>query len=266
MAVRWFSMSTQFLADPKIESLGEKHGSAGPLVIVALLGRAKIEGNGGRVTCSFRTLAHESFADRSDLPEIVASAADNGLIEIEELTDTEVSARFPAFSRWQEAGRKAEERQAKKPTPQANVRTRPEVSGSVPTDKTRQDREEKTTTAAVKAAKPAPDEIPDDFPADFTPILQAVRPILERVAETKGSKPIRNRPLCAALTAHPDRNHIESAGQLEHWCFYGVGEKKTQKDVVALYRNFLKRAEPMPTPKATKPAIDYDAKTEVYTV
>lgn len=143
MAVRWFSMSTQFLTDPKVEDLGEVHGPAGPLVIVALLGRAKIANDAGRVSCSFRTLAHEAFTDRQEVAGILIEAAANGLLEILEMDDGEVKLRFPAFNKWQDAGRKAEEREARKPNAEANVQTRPEVSGPVPTDR-QTDREDKT--------------------------------------------------------------------------------------------------------------------------
>jgi len=143
MAVRWFSMSTQFLTDPKIETLGEKHGPGGPLTIVALLGRAKIEADAGRVTCSYRTLAHESFVDRADIVRILEDAAETGLLDIQDSDDAGATVFFPAFRRWQEAGRKAKEREVDKPTPEANVRSSPEVSSDVPTrhdktDKTRQ--------------------------------------------------------------------------------------------------------------------------------
>lgn len=154
MAVRWFSMSTQFLTDPKVEDLGEKFGPSGPLVIVALLGRAKIANDAGRVNCSFRTLGNEAFTDRAEVREILIVASESGLVEIEDLADAEVSLRFPAFRRWQDAGRKADEREAKKPARKAKVQTRPEVSGPVPTDKTdRQDKTDKTEkrSAAVSA-------------------------------------------------------------------------------------------------------------------
>ena len=143
MAVRWFSMSTQFLTDPKVEDLGERFGPAGPLVVVALLGRAKIADDAGRVTCSFRTLGNEAFVDRATAREIVADMIKVGLVEAVSESESEASVRFLAWRRWQDAGRKARERESREPTSQANVRTRPEVSRPVPTDKTdRQDKKE----------------------------------------------------------------------------------------------------------------------------
>ena len=156
MAVRWFSMSTQFLTDPKIESLGEKHGPGGPLTIVALLGRAKIEADAGRVTCSYRTLAHESFVDRADIARILEDAAETGLLSIERNDDSGATVRFPAFRRWQDAGRKAEERGADKPTSKANVQTRPDQSGDVPTDKTDKTRQDRQTDKTEVGKADAP--------------------------------------------------------------------------------------------------------------
>src|SRR5690606_27921206 len=106
----------------------------------------------GRVTCSFRTLGNEAFTDRAEARGVVSAAAETGLLEVESLSEAEASVRFPAFRRWQDAGRKAKERESRKSSPEANVRTRPKVSEPVPTDKTDQtrqtdktDREEKTS-------------------------------------------------------------------------------------------------------------------------
>lgn len=203
MAVRWFSMSTQFLTDPKIENLGEKHGPGGPLAIVALLGRAKIEGNGGRVTCSFRTLAHESFIDRADIVRILEDAAETGLLEVERSDDSGATVRFPAFSRWQDAGRKADEREAKKPTPQANVRTRPDLSADVPT---RQDKTDKTRQTEKKEVGRA------DAPLSW---------LLADLIETNGAR----RPTVGQKWADEERRLIERDGRdpveaerLVRWC------------------------------------------------
>ena len=154
MAVRWFSMSTQFLTDPKVEDLGEKHGPGGPLVIVALLGRAKIADDAGRVTCSYRTLGNEAFCTRDEARAIVLDAVSSGLIEMVDGSESEASVCFPAYRRWQDAGRKAKEREDRKPAHKANVRTRPEVSGPVPTDKTRHDKTDKTDREVGKADAP----------------------------------------------------------------------------------------------------------------
>lgn len=163
-------MSTQFLTDPKVEDLGEKHGPAGPLVVVALLGRAKIADDAGRVTCSFRTLGNEAFVDRTTAREIVNDMVRVGLVESLSESESEASVRFPAWRRWQDAGRKAKERESREPTSQANVRTRPEASRPVPTDKTerqdKQDKKDKTNKTAGTPTDASRSEF-DEWLADY---------------------------------------------------------------------------------------------------
>lgn len=149
---RWYAMSTRFLCDPKIEALGERHGPAGPLVIVALLAQAKLQNKAGGATSTYRTLAHESFADRADVARIVSDAAETGLLDIEQGDEVEVSVRFPAWTRWQDARRKANEREARKRTDRANVRSSPEVSGDVPTDRQTETDKDRQTNREVGGA------------------------------------------------------------------------------------------------------------------
>jgi len=245
MAVRWFSMSTQFLTDPKVEELGETHGPAGPLVIVALLGRAKIANDAGRVSCSFRTLAHEAFTDRQGVAGILNEAAENGLLEILDMDDAEVKLRFPAFSRWQDAGRKAEEREATKPNSRANVQTCPEVSRPVPTDR-QTDRQDKT-----EKKKPAPEDLPPDFPADLVVAVDSTLPVLQSIADARGAKPVTRLALAKVIEQYPRHAHLKVARSLDHWLLHGGGEKKPCKDVVARYRNFLDREEPVAVTRPT---------------
>lgn len=152
MAVRWFPMSTQFLTDPKIETLGDKHGPGGPLVFVALLGRAKIAAEAGRVTCSYRTLAHEVFVDRADIACILEDAAETGLLSIERIDDRGATVKIQSFSRWQDRGKKAEQRGGGKPTGQANVPTCPDLSREVPTDREERKKDKQTEREGVGKA------------------------------------------------------------------------------------------------------------------
>jgi hypothetical protein len=146
----WYAMSAQFLTDPKIEKLGEKHGPAGPLLIVSLFGHARVQEQGGRVERTFRAVAHESFIERDDVARILTDAADTSLLEIEEQDDQGFVVRFPAWQRWQAAFRKAKSRGHDKPHEQANVTGGHAESREV-TYKTGQDRtgEDKTETPAA---------------------------------------------------------------------------------------------------------------------
>lgn len=228
-------------------------------MIVGLLGRAKIADDAGRVTCSFRTLGNEAFTDRDAVRGIVEGAAETGLVEIESLSGAEVSLRFPAFRRWQDAGRKAKEREAEKPADRANVQTCPDVSRVVPTDR-QTDRHDKTDRRKpAGAGHPAPDSLPGDFPDQLKPTVETVLVTLQRVAGTKRAKPVHRLPVARAIQALPDRDHRREVGRFEqHWVF-GTAERRPLKDVVMAFRNWLERSDRI-APKAVEPdRSGYDA-------
>lgn len=102
--------------------------------------------------------------------------------------------------------------------------------------------------------KPNPDSLPEDFDPKLHPVLQAVQPILHRVAVAKGARPVERLPLAKTLTSYPDRDHVAVANDLEHWSLFGNGEKRRAKDIVASYRNFLKRADAVAQPRPGLPA------------
>ena len=108
------------------------------------------------------------------------------------------------------------------------------------------------------------DALPEDFDPSLVPAVDACLPILQKVAEVKGAKPVHRLPLAKSIAALPNRDHVLSAGELEHWCLHGRGENRNQKDIVATFRNFLKNADPVAKP--SRPRTDYDAKTEVIQV
>jgi hypothetical protein len=243
---RWFSLSTQFATDPKLEALGEEHGPAGPLAAVVLMARAKVAADGGRVKFSRRTLANEVFIGREDVDAILKTAEDVDLIEIEESGVREITVRFPAFAKWQDAGRKSRDREMS-----GGVRRRPEASDSVPTDKQTNRQTDKQTKAApegaAQAAKkrkgPDPNQPPEDFPPHLLPALRSTYSILKRTAEAKGSNPVTALAVARAIEARPDRDHAKVASEVEHWCCFGRGENKQAKDIVARFRNFLDNAD-----------------------
>ena len=82
----WFRLDVGWLADQKVEQLGQRHGSAGPLVFCALLGAAKAQEavrEPGEVEVSWRQLAFAAFLDSPDAArEVVDSAIEVGLAEI----------------------------------------------------------------------------------------------------------------------------------------------------------------------------------------
>jgi hypothetical protein len=150
--VRWYAMSAGFLTDPKVEALGEKHGPAGPLVVISLMGRAALEEAGGQLEATYRTIAHETFIERERVEEIVTDAIKSRLCHEVSRDVTGCVLTFPAWSRWQAAGRKArqraKEKEATKPLGTADVTERHNVSRDVPY-KTVQDKTEKKTPATL---------------------------------------------------------------------------------------------------------------------
>lgn len=236
-------MSTQFATDPKLEALGEEHGPGGPLAAVVLMARAKVAADGGRVKFSRRTLANESFVNPGDIEAILRTAEDVDLIEIEEIGGREIIVRFPAFAKWQDAGRKSREREMSGP-----VRTGPEASPTDrqtnrQTDKQREAAPGGASSSTAKRKGPNPDVLPDGFPPSLADAVNAALPILQRTAEAKGAKPVTVLAVARAVESRPDRDHVKVATEVEHWCCFGRGEKRQAKDIVARFRNFLDNSE-----------------------
>lgn len=251
-------MSTDFATDPKVEALMEQFGGAAGMMIVVLLGRAKKEDRGGRVSATVRTLSNEAFIDRSQVPEVIAEAAKLDLLVVEHADEREIEVRFPAWGRWQDAGRKARERDHKA-NAKANVQSCPEVSGPVrsvsPTDRQtdRQDRDTQTekpadagsTPARRKPKRPDPDSLPPDFPEPLKPAVDPSLAVLRRIAAAKGSKSVERLPVARAIASFPDRAHSLEAEDLEQWWVHGKASGRPLRDVVAAFRKWLRNADPV---------------------
>lgn len=107
----WYAKDAAFLEDPAIVELGERHGPAGPLVIDALLGLAKLAREGGRVTVGPTALARRAFVDGAEtVRAILRDSADFGVLEVNEVSPVKCEVRFPQWDRWQNAFRKARQR------------------------------------------------------------------------------------------------------------------------------------------------------------
>jgi hypothetical protein len=97
---RWYALSTHFLTDEKVEVLGEQHGPAGPLVIVALLAQAKERNAKGTVEGSFSLLSKSVFSETDQAFDILSTAIKVGLVE-GELTNKDFKVRFLGWNKWQ---------------------------------------------------------------------------------------------------------------------------------------------------------------------
>ena len=94
-------------------------------------------------------------------------------------------------------------------------------------------------------------DLPKDFPAELRSVLKAVWPVLERVAEVKGSAaPPTRAAVARAIASFPDRDHLDAATDLEQWLVHGMGRKTPIADVVQSYRRTLARGRPVPTEPA----------------
>jgi hypothetical protein len=155
--MRWYAMSTRFLTDPKVEKLGERHGPAGPLIIVSLLSHAGQQESGGAVERTFRATAHETFVDRKVVESVLDDAIELGLCHAVSRDVSGFVVEFPAWKRHQAAFRKARSREARKgdekPYDRANVTGSHAVSQKV-TNKTRQNKTEKKNVPPPKEEAP----------------------------------------------------------------------------------------------------------------
>lgn len=114
-------MSTLFLKDPKVQRMVDRHGNDAVAVSLALMAEAMCQERGGEVVLTYRQLANDANTGRDEAHDIVETAVQVGLLNLESGDDFEFQVKFPAWSRHQAAFRKAKSRAAQKPLEQANV-------------------------------------------------------------------------------------------------------------------------------------------------
>jgi hypothetical protein len=240
--VRWYAMSTGFLTDPKIEKLGEKHGPAGPLVIVSLFGNAALQEAGGTVERTFRATAHDAFIEREDVARILDDAIQLGLCHEVSRDVTGFVVTFPAWKRHQATGRKAKERAAKKtgekPHDQANVTDRHNESHDVP-HSTRQDKTEDSSSAHAREG------------GKHEEILRE----LDKVAFARS---LSSPKVKAAAKACADFSHLgdltAEVSKFVHYWTEGPGASHPLSDVAWAWRNWLERVKDEPGGRQRKPS------------
>lgn len=167
----WFAQDAAFLADPKVADLGAEHGAEGPLVIVHLLGLAKLQREGGIAKVKYGALARAAFISHGRrAKQIVHSASELGLLEILDEEGQEVVVAFPSWMRWQiKDPTNAERQQAYRDRNAArNAERNAEGNGeqrddtvtpAVTTVDREQRTENRTTTTAPAAARTARDPL-----------------------------------------------------------------------------------------------------------
>lgn len=149
---------------------------------------------------------------------------------------------------------------------QGNVEPQPNLGEVLGSRSRSRSLKEVPTKSTAKNPVEDRDQLPEGFPANLIPSVDATLPILQRVAKAKKARAVDRLPLARTIAALPDRDHPMVAGELEHWSLYGRGERKTVRDVVAMFRNFLKNADRMAGPPGQPSAVSkyekYDQTTE----
>jgi hypothetical protein len=153
--VRWFAFDNTYLSDDKIEAIGEEFGPLGPLVGVALLSRAAVIYEKGRVSGTYRDLAHDCYCDddRDAVRAVVSRLVELGFMEQVSGDERRYDCRIVGWERWQNRKRKADQR-ARAAVGSSDdgdiVPTCPPVSSDVP-NRTEQNRTSKATKSAATA-------------------------------------------------------------------------------------------------------------------
>ena len=241
----WFAMSTEILEDDKLEILRERHGNDALAVVIKLMCKAKLQRKGGVAKVNLRSLASDAHVDRPVAKAILEDAAEVGFLEVQELTEVSATVQLKGWNRWQQNFRQQKSREARKATTDADVTGGHDLSHDV-TNSTRQDKTEQN-----KKKKAAPQDLPPDFPADLVVAVDSTLPVLQSIAEARGAKPVTRLALAKVIEQYPRHAHLKVARSLDHWLLHGGGEKKPCKDVVARYRNFLDREEPVAVTRPT---------------
>lgn len=120
--------------------------------------------------------------------------------------------------------------------------------------RTQERREESSGQEDVRAST---DAFPDDLPASMHETAISAGKILKATALAREQrKAVTRAAVGHAVLSFPDRDHVQVARELEAWMLHGRGASQSCADVVARYRNFLKRAEPMAGPplRGARPA------------
>lgn len=236
----WYSMSVGFLQDPKVEQLGERHGPAGPLVIVDLLSAAALAGGEtGEFERSYRTIAIGAHTDRQEAEAIIASAVEIGLVTEVSQKGHGVSLAFPEWKKWQQNGRQAKSREAKKearkPLGNADVTEshRP-VTDLSPTDRQTKRQTEKSSSAPASIIE-----------------------ILDRVAFSRGRISPKPDAVENANAAHPAAATEAEAEKFAHYWIDGPGCKRDLDDIAWTWRGWLERTAASSPKETEKPSEKY---------
>lgn len=120
--------------------------------------------------------------------------------------------------------------------------------------------------STASSAPALEDQVPRDFPKELRPHGREVMRVLRELAsEHPTAKRVTTRAVALAIMAEPHRAYVAEAHRLRAWA---ASSSRPLRDVVATYRNWLKRADqisgieplgqdPTPRPRASSVAANY---------
>lgn len=231
--MRWFSMSTRTLTDPKVIQLGEKHGPVGPLLWTALLCHAGAQEKKGKVQLAFRTLAFELFSDVDTVNSVLDTAIEIGLCHTLSRDVHGFEVELPKWERYQATGRQSRKRERDKAHEQADVTQGHTASRDVTTDR-QTDRTENSSNSAAAS--------------DRGPYGSVVAK-LDTVAFARNT----SVAVAAVTTVCDEFSHLDLEAEVAKFAHYwteGPKAKEPLDDVAWRWRGWLERTKEKPAGNA----------------
>lgn len=118
----WFRLDIHWYEEEKLEAAAESAGRLGPLVLAlfpVFLAKAKAQterGKAGKADFTYRLLAAEVFAPKKDIEAAIEAMVSARVLTCPHMSDRGATVAFnpSTWRKWNEAGRKAEERELRK--------------------------------------------------------------------------------------------------------------------------------------------------------
>lgn len=105
--------------------------------------------------------------------------------------------------------------------------------------------------AGTGTGKVNPDSVPPDFPPALFGATRHALDVLHRVQGERGGNIPSLRGVALAVGRHPDRDHAQVAGELEHWATVGNGRNRPVRDWARQYAAFLDRSPAGGAPRSS---------------
>lgn len=240
--MRWFSMSTRTLTDPKVIQLGERHGPIGPLLWTALLCHAGAQEKKGKVQLAFRTLAYELFSDAETVNAVLDSADEIGLCHTLSRDDHGFEVELPRWERYQSNGRQSRKRERDKALEQADVTESHGESRDVTTDRQTEKTENSSNSARV------------------APFHQ---PILSKLSEVAFARNLTDPKVSAVVEVNVAFAQLDLEAEAAKFAAYwttGPGAKRGLDDVAWRWRTWLEGAKDKPATGNARSTVADDLK------